>query len=505
MIGSIKSTVKDTAIYGFGNVAIKLVGLVLIPIYTNKKYFSTEDFGIIGMLDISGMVLLALLSFSLQQSFTRWYWDKDHRDNQKGIFFMVFISQVVVAIALCLLLIPLSGTFSKMLFQSTDWTNAIVLLIIASAIQSLNYLISTLMRLQSKSSLYTITNVIKLIVVLVLTLYFILFRKMGIDGIYLAQVIGNGLFILMLAGYTLKNCRVYFNWKALREMNVYGFPLFIGGLSAVLLNVVDRFSLNTMSVLTAVALYTLAIKVSSVIKLVLVDSVRLAILPTFLKKIDSSDNRRFYSKILTYTSFVTMVAIVGVSLFSMEVIKLISNSKDFWGAIAIVPILCLSIFFVNMKEVTVYGLHIAKKSKTFGGIVVVTTIINIILNIIFIPLWDITGAAIATLISQFLYWLGCYIFGQKAFHIPYELKKLFILFAVGSIFSFSSLLLNDLDLVIRLPLKVFLAFIFPIVIYFFNFYDRVEIDAIKGFFRKWANLKNLKSNLQSLKNIKDED
>jgi O-antigen/teichoic acid export membrane protein len=298
---------------------------------------------------------------------------------------------------------------------------------------------------------------------------------------------------------------VYFNWKALREMNVYGFPLFIGGLSAVLLNVVDRFSLNTMSVLTAVALYTLAIKVSSVIKLVLVDSVRLAILPTFLKKIDSSDNRRFYSKILTYTSFVTMVAIVGVSLFSMEVIKLISNSKDFWGAIAIVPILCLSIFFVNMKEVTVYGLHIAKKSKTFGGIVVVTTIINLLLNIIFIPLWDITGAAIATLISQFLYWLGCYIFGQKAFHIPYELKKLFILFGIGALFSFSSLLLNDLDLAIRLPLKVFLAFIFPIVIYFFNFYDRVEIDAIKGFFRKWTNLKNLKSNLQSLKNIKDED
>lgn len=505
MIGSIKSTVKDTAIYGFGNMAVKLVGLVLIPVYTNKKFFFTEDFGVIGMLEISGMVLLAFLSFSLQQSFTRWYWDKDHRDNQKGIFFMILISQLVVSLVLCIILIPLSHSFSEILFHSTDWAKAIVLLIIASAVQSVNYLVSTLMRLQSRSSLYTVTNLVKLIVVLGLTLFFILVRKMGIEGIYLAQVIGNVIFLLMLGGYTTNNCRVFFNWKVLREMNVYGFPLFIGGLAAVLLNVVDRFSLNSMSALTAVALYTLAIKVSSVIKLVLVDSVKLAILPAFLKKMDSPDNKRYYSKILTYTSFVTMVAIVGTSLFSMEVIKLISNSRDFWGAIVIVPVLCLAIFFTNLKEVTVYGLHIAKKSRTFGGIVVASTIINLILNIILIPLWDIAGAAVATLLSQFVYWFGCYIFAQKAYYIPYEIRKLAILFVIGTLFTLSSLVLNNLDLALRLPIKFLFAFLFPVVLYFFKFYEPVEINAMKGFARKWSDLSMLKKNLMSLKEINDED
>jgi O-antigen/teichoic acid export membrane protein len=505
MIGSIKSTFKDSVIYGFGNIAVKLVGLALIPIYTDKKYFTTEEFGIIGMLDISGLVLLAVLSFSLPQSFTRWFWDKEHLDNQKGIFFITLVSQIIISLALCIILIPLAGPFSEMLFHSTNWTQAIVLLILASAIQGINNTVSTLMRLQSKSSLYSITNIIKLVIVLVLTLYFILARKMGIEGIYLAQVIGNSIYVLLLAGYAIRNCSIFFDWKVLKEMNSYGFPLFIAGVAAVFLNVIDRYSLNTMSILKSVALYTLAFKVTSVIKLVLVDSVKLAILPTFLKKMDAPDNKRFYSKILTYTSLVIMTAIVGVSLFSMEIIKIIAVSKDFWGAIAIVPILALSVFFTNMREITVYGLHIAKKSRTIGSIVVAATIVSLVLNILLIPRWDITGAAIATLLAQIFYWLGCYLFAQKVFYVNYELKKILILFLVGALFSFSSLLLNDLDLALRVPVKLFLVILFPFVIYIFNFYDRVEIDAINGLFKKWSKFRDLKKNLKSLKDIKDED
>jgi O-antigen/teichoic acid export membrane protein len=505
MLGSIKATAKDSVIYGFGNIAVKIVGLILIPLYTDKKYFSVEEFGIIGLLDISGLMLTAILTFSLPQAFTRWFWDKAYRGNQKGIFFMTLVSQIVVATALCILLIPLSGTFSKILFQSTDWSKVITLLILSSAIQVVNNLISTHMRLQSKSTLYTLTNILKLVVVLSLTLYFILVAKMGIEGIYLAQVIGNIFFVFITLIYTVRNCSIYFDLHTLKGMNIYGFPLFLGGVAAVLLNVIDRYSLNTWSVLKSVALYTLAIKISSVIKLVFVDSIKLAILPTFLKKMDSSDNGRFYSKTLTYTSFIIMFAIVGLSMFSLEIVKVISTSKDFWDAIVIIPILSLSVFFVNLKEVTVYGLHIAKKSRIVGMIVVGATILSLILNILLIPRWDITGAAIATLLSQMFYWIACYRFAQKAFFVPYELKKIFILLFIGTLFSFSSLFLNDLDLALRLVIKSFLVIIFPFILYVFNFYDRVEIEAIKGFAAKWSNLRMLKKNLISLKDIKDED
>jgi O-antigen/teichoic acid export membrane protein len=504
MLKSIKISFKDTVIYGLGNVSVKLVGLLLIKLYTNKEYFTTDDFGRIGLLEISAVVLTSFLASGLPQSLTRWFWDKDHKDNQKGIFFMSLSTQVFVSLIFCLLLIPLSGKISLLILRSPDWSKVITYVILASAIQAVNNIINTLMRLQSKSLLFTITNLLKLTSVLGLTIYFIISKKMGIEGIYLAQVIGNALIVLLLLGYTIKNIVVYFDKLIFKSMGTYGFPLLLANISAALLSVVDRFSLSSLTVLKSVALFTLAAKITSVLKLTIVDSIRLALGPMMIKRINSPDNQRFYSKVLLYTSFIMMFAIVVISMFSYELIKVLSDSKEFWGAVIVVPVLALSVFFVNMKEVTVYGLHIAKKTNIIGIIVVADLIISIGLNILLIPIWDITGAAIATLLSQFLYWYACFHFSQKVFYVPYEMRKIVLILVVGAALSFSALLINRLELLPRLLLKTVCVISFPFVLYLFGFYEPVELQAIRGFVAKWSKLGNLRANLKSLKGITDE-
>ena len=504
MLKSIKISLKDTIVYGIGNIAVKIVGLILIPLFTDPKFFSTDQFGVLGILEISGLVLTSMLASGLPQSLTRWFWDKEHKDNQKGIFFMSLSTQLIVSLFFCLVLIPFSGTISVLIFSKPDWAKAITFVILASAIQSVNNIINTLMRLQSRSLLYTITNLFKLISVLSLTLYFIISKKMGLEGIYLAQVIGNTLIVLILLGYTIKNSRVFFDKNIFKSMNVYGFPLLIANISAALLTVIDRFSLNSLTVLKSVALYTLAFKITSVLKLVLVDSIKLALGPMMIKRINSPDNKRFYSKVLLYSSYILMFAIVGVSLFSFEIIKVLAKSKDFWGAVVIIPVLSLSIFFVNMKEVTVYGLHIAKKTRIIGVIVVFSTILSLVLNFLLIPIWDITGAAIATLLSQVIYWYSCYYYSQRVFFVPYESRKIVVILFTGAVLSFSSLLINGLDLLPRMIIKTACLVSFPFILYLLKFYEPIELQAIRGFITKWSKVKNLKSNLNSLKGITDE-
>jgi O-antigen/teichoic acid export membrane protein len=505
MLKSIKISLKDTFVYGLGNIAVKIVGLILIPLYTDPKFFSIDEFGILTVLEISGLVLTAALASALPQSLTRWFWDKEHKDNQKGIFFMSFLTQVIVSLMFCLLLIPLSATLSELIFSKPDWSRVITLIILASSIQAINNIVNTLMRLQSRSLLYTLTNLFKLISVLSLTLYFILVRKMGIEGIFLAQVIGNSIVVLILLSYTIKNSRIFFDLTIFKSMSIYGFPLLIANIAAVLLNVIDRYSLNSLAILKSVALYSIAIKVSSVLKLVIGDSMKLALGPIILKRIDSPDNKRFYSKILLYSSYAMMFAIVGVSLFSFEVIKVLAKSKEFWDAVVIVPVLSLSIFFVNMKDVTVYGLQIAKKTRIIGSIVIFSTVLSLALNLLLIPVWDIKGAAMATLISQFIYWLACYYYSQKSLFIPYEMKKITIMFLTGAALSFSSLLINPMDLFPRLLIKMGCLISFPFILYLFNFYEPVELQAIRGFIVKWSKIKNLKNNLSSLKGITDNE
>jgi O-antigen/teichoic acid export membrane protein len=199
-----------------------------------------------------------------------------------------------------------------------------------------------------------------------------------------------------------------------------------------------------------------------------------------------------------------MFAIIGISLLSYELIKIMANSKQFWDAVVIIPILSLSIYFVNLKDVTIYGLHVAKKTRVIGYIVVFSSILSLCLNLLLIPIWDITGSALATLISQLVYFYACFYFSQRIFYVPYEMKKIYILLIVGGILSFSGLLINHLDVLPRLLIKAFLILSYPFLLYLVKFYEPVELAAIKGFFQKWKQLHKLGENIKSLKNIRDD-
>jgi O-antigen/teichoic acid export membrane protein len=326
---------------------------------------------------------------------------------------------------------------------------------------------------------------------------------MGLEGIYLAQVIGNASVVLILLGYTIKNSKIFFDKNIFLSMNSYGFPLFLANLSAVSLNVIDRYSLNSWAILKSVALYTLAFKITSVLKLVIVDSMKLALVPMMLKKIGSPDIKRFYAKVLLYSSYVLMFAIIGISLFSFEIIKVIAKSNQYWEAVVIIPFLALSVVFVNMKDVAIYGLHVVKKTRIIGIIVVFSTLSGLGLNFLLIPLWDITGAAIATLLTQFIFFMICYYYSQKAFFVPYEVRKIFVLVLTGAVLSFSCIFLNKLGLFPRLILKSLFLFSFPFILYLFRFYEPIELQSIKGFITKWSDLKKLSTNLKTLKGISD--
>jgi len=73
---------------------------------------------------------------------------------------------------------------------------------------------------------------------------------------------------------------------------------------------------ESLALLKYVAIYTLAYKISSSLKLVLVDTIKLAIFPQMIRRIDSPDNKRFYLKAMLYSSYVVMFALLACRFFT---------------------------------------------------------------------------------------------------------------------------------------------------------------------------------------------
>lgn len=492
MLKNIKTATRDSIIYGFGNLSIKLVGLILIPIYTNTKYLSFEDFGMLGLLETTSFLISAILGLSLAQGLTRWYWDSQYRDKQKPIVYSILIFLTLIGAAFLVLSYFLSGFLSKLLFPNIDYSGVVYSVIVASVLQVIVTILQTLMKLQQKPTLFTITNILRLIFTLLLTIYFVVYKKQSVQGIYVAQIIGSIVFIIFCAKYIRNVVEFKFEKTILKEMVFYSAPLILASISSVLLSFQDRYILNYYSDLNKVGIYSFAYKIANSIKFLIVSSIQMAVSPMIYQMMGEKNSLRFYSKYMTYFSFIVGGLALGLNLFSYEIVKVMGQNVNYWSAAAIIPIISFSLYFDMLKDTSLTGLQIMKKTKLISSIVVFICILNLVLSFLLIPKWHYYGASVATLISEIIYFSLIYYYAQRFYKIPYELIKIFKIIIVITIFTVASYYLNELPLVYRLVIKTLMLVSFPIILYGLNFYEAIELERLKGAFIKWKNPSNWK-------------
>ena len=122
MFKDIKQVMKDSVLYGIGNVAVKLVGFILIPLYTDAEYFSTADYGLMGLLEVTSQILIAVMGLSLYSGLIRWYWDAEYRDKQKTIFFTTLLFTILTSLCIGSVLWLNVGELSALLVQQEGYS-----------------------------------------------------------------------------------------------------------------------------------------------------------------------------------------------------------------------------------------------------------------------------------------------------------------------------------------------------------------------------------------------
>jgi O-antigen/teichoic acid export membrane protein len=496
MLDNLKNTIKGAFIYGFGNLSTKLIGFILIPLYTKK--FTVAEYGILGILDITSQIIIVVFGLSLYTAFFRWYWDKDFKDKQKSIFFTLLVSVSIFSIILGSLFITLRKPASLLLFDSPEFSYYIVLIIVVACFEAVGVVIATLIRLQEKALFYTILYILKLLTSLTFTVYFIVYRGKNIEAIYEAQIIGNIVYFLISSFFILKNIEPRFDRIALRNMLIFSLPLMLTAFTGIILNVTDRYALRFLADYESVGIYTFGYKIANTIRVFVIASVNMALQPMIFKMMNDADNKRFYSKIMTYFTYGLIFVVLGISLFGKEIIKVLSHNVGYWESFRVVPILSYAMLFTMLRDISLTGLNLTKNTKVIAIITISISLFNIGLNILFVKFWGYMGAAVCTLISQMMFFMLIYFFAQKYYPVPYELYKIFLIIITSLGIFFIAQLTNDMSLLLRLLIKTLLIITLPVLLYLMKFYEPVELDRLQGFWIKWRNPRRWPANMKSL-------
>jgi O-antigen/teichoic acid export membrane protein len=485
MLSKIKSTAKNSVIYGIGNLSSKLIGLVLLPLYT--KVFPLDEFGKLAMLETTAQVLIALFGLSLYSAYFRWYWDEEYIAKQKSLFFSLIVFLSAMSLLMVLGLTGASSPLATLLLDSDQNAQLIRLMAITTGFEIVGVLPLTLMRLQERPLFFISANLIKFTVNLGLTIYFIVGLHHQIKGIYEAQIIGNIIFFCFLSKYIWNHLEFRFEWKVLREMLAFSFPLMLASIAGFFITMTDRYALKFISGLDQLGSYQFGFKISNAIKIIVVNSLNYSVQPLIYKLMNDPGNKRFYSKTLTYMGFIIMYLVLLLSVFGKEIVMLIAQNKEYWDAYLIIPFLSFGLFFGSLRDTLFTGLNFAKKTRVSAIITISTALSNVIFNIILIYFFLSIGAALATLLAQFMYFMLVWKYSQKYYFIPYEKNKIVKIFLTGTLLTILAMLANFLPILPAIGIKLILLIIFPIILYFWNFYEDIELLRMKEIWLKWRN------------------
>ena len=496
MLSFIKSAAKNSLIYGLGNISTKIIGFVLLPLYTS--HLSVQEYGILGLLEVSSQLLVGIFGLSLTYPFFRWYWDKEFIEMRRAIMFTCMVCLLCVAGALVGTVIVFSRYLSILLFDTPQYSMLVIVLSISVSLQILASIPSSLMQLQQKAVLFSMVNIIQLATSLTVTIICVAYLSMNVLGIYIAQIVGGVIYFIVLSKYILKNMEMVFNPKILKGMLLLSLPLVIASIAGILINVADRYMLRYFGHLSDVGIYSLGYKIANTVYVFVVMSINLSIAPMLYKIMDDPNNKRVYSKVMTYVAFGVMICVIGISFFSREIIKVMAQNPEYWNSYKVVPFIAFAIFFGMLKDISQIGLNLTKKTKIMSFIVVAISLVNILLNALLIPYLQTIGAAVSALLSQLAFFLLIYAFSQKYYFIPYEWSKVIIISILGIAVVFGGSIVQDAHFVIRFTVKIFLLTAFPIILYYLKFFEAVELRRLHGAWIKWNNPLNWKMNIREL-------
>lgn len=499
MLADFRKLLRLSAIYGLGTLSTKLAGFVLIPLYTRS--FSVAQFGVLGLLEVTSAVVIAFFGFSLYSGFFRWYWDKSAVGKKESLFFTVTFFQLAIAGIGYLFMLPFIGNFSALILGSPGYAYLLRLMLISSLIQVVLLMPNTLLRLQEKPWLFTLANVVQLIFSLLITVYFIVLRHAGIEGIYYGQIAGSLAFTVVLARYTLANMVFRFEKTLLKEILIYCLPLFLSGVALVFLNVTDRYALKYFGNLADVGLYSYGFKLANTLNVFVITSVNFAIQPMIFSMMNNPDNKRFYARLLTYYTYGVMFIALGMMVFGLEITKLFARRIEYFDAWYIFPFIIFSVVFGMMKDVATTGLSIAKKTKIIALTVLATAVLNLMLNIVLIHFLGNQGAALSKMLSMMFFFTITLFYAQKIYPIPFELKRVSIMLITAAALYGVSVIFNTWDTIPRLVVKTLLILSYPFVLHLIKFYNASELKNINSEWTRWRNPAEFSRNLRQLLNM----
>lgn len=439
-----KDLIKNFFVYGLGATISKFLTVLLLPIYASV--FTPVDYGNMDFVISVGSIFSVFGLIQIDTSLQRFYYDyPDLREKYLLVYttlrFTLLASLLVTIIALCI-----TNCISKT-FLNGEYFWEIVVCILNIIPVNLNTIFFIDIRFREKSMFYMIFNCSIVIFTAILSIVSVKLLNWGIMGVIASTTVVSWVFLAIIYIYWRKDREeCYSNKEMLRKMMIFGLPMFPARLGSISNAYINRFFLISLFSSYALGIYSISLKVASVMQLFLM-AFQLAWLPYMYKVLKQPNHQRVISEILNKAHLLILCAILLLSLFSREIVLLLTN-EEYIESYKYVSILSYYYGLYILKEIVDVGVNVTKKTSITTYIFAASTVVNVAALFLLTPLVGIWGVCIALVLSNLILYYTTMVVSEKLYPIGFSFK-ISVIADLITILSISILVSIDLEIKTR--------------------------------------------------------
>jgi O-antigen/teichoic acid export membrane protein len=472
---ALRRLARDVAVYGSGDVVLRIATVVAIPIYT--RAFTAEEYGVWNFVATAALLASAVVILGGDSAYAREYFAARSDDERRlvtstWIAFLAVWSCGVVAVAL-----PFSGVFSELAFETGNRDTLFALALATVPVTIVSALLGQALRNQFRAGTFAVLNAVTAVLSIGLGLVCALALDLGITGIVLGTLLGV-LAVLPFRVWAVRTLLApVFSRAVLRRLLTFGVPLVPGSIAAWVLLVSDRIVLGELSTLEELGLYSVAAGVAAALLLV-VGAFGQAWSPIAIQahETDPDGAAELFGRVLTYILVGFGTLCVLLATFAEEILQLAAPPEYHAAAAAIGPLGLGAVAYAS-TQVTAAGISLARRTTWIAGLATAAAALNLGLNLALVPSYGMLGSAWATAAAYGFLTLGYLVVSQRLQPARYEVRRSLTVAAATIAFTVGARYLPDPSAAAETALKVAYLVAFVVVLFALGSLDRRELDA----------------------------
>ena len=432
-MANMKSLAKDTAIYGLSSIVGRFLNYLLVPLYTHVISAANGGYGIVTNLYAYTALLLVILTFGMETTFFR-FANKEEED--ADTVFSTTVGVVgMLSVAFLFAVFAFIGPISDVLgyVDHPDYIQMMAVVVALDAVQAIPF---CYLRFQKKALKFASLKLLFIILNIGLNLlYFVVLGQSEVYYVFSLNLVCTG-FITFFFVPELYRIHWSFDFRLLRRMLSYSWPILVLGIAGILNQAADKMIFPLVypdhaEGVRQLGIYGACVKVAMIMAMI-TQAFRYAYEPFVFAQSKDKDKNTTYALGMKYFLIFTLLAFLCVEAY-LPLLKYMVGAS-YWEGLRVIPIVMAAEIMMGVYFNLSFWYKLIDKTIYGAWFSLAGCIVLIAVNIIFIPQYGYMACAWGGFAGYATAMVLSYIVGQIKNPIPYPMKSIMVYVGITVLF-----------------------------------------------------------------------